>query len=272
VDAVTSFPVTRFNLQTGKVEESSDRVVSEIPMRIMINETHYATIFCTPTNLRELVAGHLLSEGLVDSFEEITSVEIDESSQCRVTIASEKSVQEKLAMITPFSRIITSGCGAEIPWPFTKLKDRLGFRKVTSRLETTASCILDAVKNLNAKASIYRQTGGVHASALCSKDGVELAFAEDVGRHNAMDKVIGMGAERDCKFGETFAVSTGRLSADIVLKIARVGIPIVASISSVLSSGVEVAEATGVTLIGFTRGNRMNVYTYPDRVRVQGHV
>jgi len=121
---------------------------------------------------------------------------------------------------------------------------------------------------LNAKASIYRQTGGVHASALYSKDGVELAFAEDVGRHNAMDKVIGVCAERDCEFGETFAVSTGRLSGDIVLKIARVGIPIVASISSVLSSGVEIAEATGVTLIGFVRGNRMNVYCYPGRVRV----
>jgi len=267
MDVVTSFPATRFNLQTGKVEETIDRVVSEIPIRIMINETLYATIFCTPTNLRELVAGHLLSEGLVDSFEEITCVEI-EGTQCRVTIASEKSVQEKLAMVTPFTRIITSGCGAEIPWPFTKLKDRLGFRKVTSRLETTASCILDAIRNLNVKASIYRQTGGVHASALCSKDGVELAFAEDVGRHNAIDKVIGMGAERDCKFGETFAVSTGRLSGEIVLKIARVGIPVVASISSVLSSGVEIAEATGVTLIGFVRGNRMNVYSYSGRVRV----
>lgn len=268
MDAIASFPVTRFNLQTCKVEEISDRVVSEIPLRIMINETSYATIFCTPTSLRELVAGHLLSEGLVDSFREITSVEIDESLQCRVTIASEKSIQEKLAMITPFTRIITSGCGAEIPWPFTKLKDRLGFRKVTSKLETTARCILDAVRNLNAKASIYRQTGGVHASALYSKDGVELAFAEDVGRHNAMDKVIGVCAERDCEFGETFAVSTGRLSGDIVLKIARVGIPIVASISSVLSSGVEIAEYTGVTLIGFVRGNRMNVYNYPGRVRV----
>jgi len=268
MDAITSFPVRRLNIKTDEVEETSDRVVSEIPIRIMINETNYATIFCTPTNLRDLVAGHLLSEGLVDSFREITSVKIDESSQCRVTVASEKSVQEKLAMITPFTRIITSGCGAEIPWPFTKLKDRLGFRKVTSRLETTASFIIDAVRNLNAKASIYRQTGGVHASALCSKDGVELAFAEDVGRHNAIDKVIGMGAERDCKFDETFAVSTGRLSGDIVLKIARVGIPIVASISSVLSSGVEVAEATGVTLIGFARGNKMNVYTYPGRVHV----
>jgi len=268
MDAITSFPVTRVNLQTGKFEETSDLVVTETPIRITINETNYATIFCTPTDLRELVTGHLLSEGLVDSYEEITSVKIEESLQCRVTIASEKSVQEKLAMITPFTRIITSGCGAEIPWPFTKLKDRLGFRKVTSKLETTADRILGAVRNLNARASIYRQTGGVHASALFSEDGVELAFAEDVGRHNAIDKVIGIAEERNLKLDKIFAVSTGRLSGDIVLKIARVGIPIVASISSVLSSGVEVAKATGVTLIGFARGNKMNVYTYPRGMHV----
>ena len=268
MDAITRFPVTRVNLQTGKVEETSDLVVLETPIRVTINETNYATIFCTPTDLRELVTGHLLSEGLVDSYEEITSVKIEESLQCRVTIASEKSVQEKLAMITPFTRIITSGCGAEIPWPFTKLKDRLGFRKVTSKLETTADRILGAVRNLNARASIYRQTGGVHASALFSEDGVELAFAEDVGRHNAIDKVIGIAAERNLKLDKIFAVSTGRLSGDIVLKIARVGIPIVASMSSALSSGIEIAETTGVTLIGFARGNRMNVYTYPSRVRV----
>jgi FdhD protein len=108
----------------------------------------------------------------------------------------------------------------------------------------------------------------VHAAAVCGGDGTVVAFAEDVGRHNAVDKVVGSAALNGVSLGECFVASTGRLTGDIVLKAARVGIPIVASLAAALDSGIVVAKEADLTLIGFVRGKRMNVYSSVRRVVV----
>ena len=91
-------------------------------------------------------------------------------------------------------------------------------------------------------------------------------MAEDVGRHNAVDKVIGMTVLKGQSFGECFLALSGRMSGDVAFKAAKVGIPIVASIASALSSGVDFAEKANLTLVGFVRGKRMNIYTFPERI------
>jgi FdhD protein len=93
-----------------------------------------------------------------------------------------------------------------------------------------------------------------------------LAFAEDVGRHNAVDKAIGFGAVNKINFGECFLASSGRLTGDMVLKAGRVGLPIVASLAAAVDSGITIAKETGLTLIGFVRGKRMNIYNLSERV------
>ena len=126
--------------------------------------------------------------------------------------------------------------------------------------------LYESVKQLNFIAEEFRKTGGVHVAALHSPDGQVVALAEDVGRHNAVDKVIGAASTKNMDFTKLFLALSGRLSGDIVLKAARTQIPLIASLSAAISSGIETAKLTKITLVGFVRGKRMNVYTYPERI------
>jgi FdhD protein len=133
-------------------------------------------------------------------------------------------------------------------------------------LTVEAKVVLESVKRLNVLAEKFRRTGGVHAAVLYSASGELAALSEDVGRHNAVDKVIGAGTTKKLDFEKLFLALSGRLTGDIVLKAARTRIPIIASMAAAINSGVEAAQLTRITLIGFVRGKRMNVYTYPERV------
>jgi len=139
---------------------------------------------------------------------------------------------------------------------------------VKSKLKVNAQVLFDCVNELNFKAEVFRKTGGVHVAAIYQADGSLVALAEDVGRHNAVDKVIGMAALVKVEFGGCFLALSGRMSGDVAFKAAKTGLPIVASIAAALSSGISLAEQANLTLAGFVRGKRMNIYTYPERILV----
>ena len=122
------------------------------------------------------------------------------------------------------------------------------------------------MNQLNFKAEGFRQTGGLHVAAIYKGEGSLVALAEDVGRHNAVDKVIGMAALERVDFGDCFLALSGRISGDVAFKAAKVGLPIVASLSAALSSGITTAEASKLTLAGFVRGKRLNIYTESERI------
>jgi formate dehydrogenase accessory protein FdhD len=138
--------------------------------------------------------------------------------------------------------------------------------KTSLDLHVEAQVIADSVNHLNSVAETFRKTGGVHVAAICRSDGNLVVFAEDVGRHNAVDKVIGMCALNKTDFGKCFLALSGRLTGDIVLKAARVGIPIIASLAAAIDSGIALAKEVDLTLIGFVRGRRMNIYNFPERI------
>jgi FdhD protein len=120
---------------------------------------------------------------------------------------------------------------------------------------------------LDSKAAVFKRTGGTHAAALLDSKGEVLAFSEDIGRHNAVDKVIGEASLKRISLEQTILASTGRLSAEIVCKAVNVSIPVVVSLASSTDKGIEVAEKRGLTLIGFVRGERFNVYSHPERIK-----
>jgi FdhD protein len=250
--------IVKIDISNRTANKAKDYVAEEKPLNIFLNKAYYATIFCSPSNLKELAIGHLLSEGILKSVEEIEEVNL-KNDACYVKIKSNIDVEKRLKLSKHFSRIITSACGSS--WAYSgKLP------KIKSNLKVKAETILNSVKNLNFIAETFKKTGGVHAAAIYKKDGELVAFAEDVGRHNAVDKAIGMAALNKTDFSACFLALSGRLTNDMVLKAGRVGLPIVASLAAALDSGIAIAKDISLTLIGFVRGNRMNIYACSERI------
>jgi len=254
--------IIRLDISTGKSQKIADYVAEEKPFYLLINTTFWATILCSPTDLQALAVGHFLSEGILKSTEEIEEVILKESeSTCYVKLKPEINVEDRVKISRLHARIIHSACGDGSAY------QRAGkILKVKSRLKVKAQIIFDSVKQLNFKAEGYRRTGGFHVAAIYKADGQLLALAEDVGRHNAVDKVIGMVALSKVDFGDCFLALSGRMSGDVAFKAANVGLPIIASLAAALSSGIAMAESADLTLVGFVRGKRINIYTYPERI------
>lgn len=253
--------ILKVDISMGKSLKMDDYVAEEKPLHIFLNRTHYATILCSPSNLKELALGHALTEGIIKSTEEIEKIGFKGESTCHVKLKPKVEVEKRLRLSKHFSRIIFSACGSTSPY-----KPRFKLAKIKSDLTVKAETILKCVNNLNFIAETFRKTGGVHAAAIYEGSGNLLAFAEDVGRHNAVDKAIGISALAKADFGRCFLVLSGRLTGDIVLKAARVGIPIVASLAAAIDSGIAIAKDADLTLIGFVRGKRMNIYNFPERI------
>jgi len=258
--------ISQVDVYNRSMKQKKDFIAEETPLHIFLNQTHYVTILCSPNQLKELAIGHLISEGMLKSIEEIKEIRFERGGKCIVRLKTSVDAEKRISATQPFARLIVSACGSPDYWPLSKLFDRLHISKVSSSLLMEAKVVSDSVKQLNALAETFRKTGGVHIAAVYSSKGNLRTFAEDVGRHNAIDKVIGRCVLGKLNFNDCFLASSGRLSGDIVLKAARMKVQVIASLTAALNSGIEIAQYMGITLIGFVRGRRMNVYTYPERV------
>ena len=254
--------MTRIDVSKGEKKKARDIVAEEKPLYVFLNRTLCATILCTPSRLKELAIGHVLSEGIINSAEEIDEVELNEKDRlCRIRLKESVSLEKRLKLTKHFARVVFTACGGDGP-----LQPSMRFAKIKSDLKVKAEFVLKSVNSLNRDAVTFRQTGGVHAAALYKVTGTRVGFAEDVGRHNAVDKVIGIAAMDRISPADCLMVLTGRLTADIVMKAARARVPIVASLAAALDSGIAFAREVDLTLVGFARGNRLNVYASPERI------
>ena len=261
---VREVEITKIDLSTGQTKKIKDYVAEEVPLQLFVNQTFWATILCSPTNLKELAVGHLLSEGILKSIGEIEEVTVKEAEMtCHVKLKAGVNAEDRVKLSRIHQRVITSACGSGSPYQYTGKTPR-----VESNLTVKSQVVFDSVNQLNFKAEGFRQTGGLHVAAIYRADGSMVALAEDVGRHNAVDKVIGMAALNGVDFGGCFLALSGRMSGDVAFKAAKVGLPLVASLSAALSSGIALAEAANLTLVGFVRGKRMNIYSVPARIVV----
>jgi FdhD protein len=262
VGAMLRVKITKLDLSTGKSQNITDYVAEEKPLYLFVNTTFWATILCSPTNLKELAVGHLLSEGILESTDEIKEVVVKEQeSTCMVRLNEGVDVENRVKLSRLHARVIPSACGSGSPYQYIG-KPPI----VRSQLLVKPRVVFESVNQLNFKAEGFRQTGGLHVAAIYEGEGSLVALAEDVGRHNAVDKVIGMSAMAKVDFGMCFLALSGRMSGDVAFKAAKVGLPIVASLAAALSSGIALAESSNLTLAGFVRGKRMNIYTCPERL------
>jgi FdhD protein len=262
VISVLKINILRVDASARTAQKKADYVAEERPLHVFLNKTRYVTIFCSPSNLKELAVGHAVTGGIVESIEEIEGISLKEKEgMCRINLKPQVKLEDRIKLSEHFSRVIFSACGEKTPYQPT-----LGIRKVQSGFEARAGTILTCVNRLNFVAETFRRTGGVHVAAIYEGDGTLMTFAEDVGRHNAVDKVIGTCALRRIEVGKCFLTLSGRLTGDVVQKAARVGLPIIASMAAAIDSGIRIAMDAGVTLVGFARGKHMNVYTFPERI------
>lgn len=252
------FPVLRLS-EKGR-NSIEDVVAKESPLTIVLNNRELATLLCSPTNLKYLAVGFLFSEGLLRSKEEIKKMTVDDG---RGVVRVEVESDEGFAGDALFKRFITSGCGRGAS--FYSAADVQGQAKVESRAEISAGAVLALVNEFQHRSQIYRATGGVHSAALCDMRSI-LVFSEDIGRHNAIDKIFGECVLNGIATDDRIVITSGRISSEILLKVAKRNIPMIVSKSAPTDLGLKLAADLGVTLIGFVRGKRMNVYTHDWRI------
>ncbi len=255
------FPILRVTEQSRSATD--DVVVKESPLTIILNNQELVTLLCSPTNLDYLAIGFLSSEGLIKSKDEIKKILVDEErGVARVETKEDKELASELL----FKRLITSGCGRGTSlYGWADVEDQT---KVESKIIVTPSEVFALVNKFQHRSQIYQATGGVHSAALCDTKNI-LVFSEDIGRHNAIDKIFGECILRGIPTDDHMIVTSGRISSEILLKVAKRNIPILISKSAPTNLGVRLAAELGITLIGFVRGKKMNIYTNKWRVVTQ---
>lgn len=231
------------------------RVSMEYSLALSINGNRYLSIACSGSDLRELAVGHLAAEGIIESANDIVSIDIDTGSPSVNigTIESERMF-EKLLHI----RSIPSGCGSQ-----TFVTDtRSG--KSLSQLRLNPEIIVPLMKEFLNFSEHHKMTRGVHSAGLYTASGERLSFFDEIGRHNAVDKVIGDALLRKIPLNNKILASTGRISGEIIAKALNAGIPVVVSRSQPTSMSIELARAHGVTVIGRVRSSTFTVFNGRD--------
>ena len=244
--------IVRFDSDARSAHE--DWVAREFPLTIMINGEELATLLCSPKDMRYLAAGFLFSEGFVETKEEIKRMILNQhKGVIRVETRGDKEYTQESFL----KRAITTGCGRAIA--FYNPADIDGVKEVDSDVRLSPLEVFNLTKEFQLRSEVYRATGGVHSAALCDSEDI-LIFAEDVGRHNAVDKIFGKCLLEDIPTADRIVITSGRISSEILFKVAKRQIPVIISKSAPTDLGVIVAQDLRITLIGFTRGKRMNVY------------
>jgi FdhD protein len=253
--------VTVIRMDRETRETVQGEVAREYPLTVMLNDEQLATLLCSPDDMENLAVGFLYSEGLIRTKEEIKEISLDEPRGIvRVNTDTADAIDRELFM----KRVITTGCGRGISfYNFADLDQKQ--QKVESDVKATPAQILDLMKAFQTRSEIYQKTHGVHAAALCDGSGI-LLFKEDIGRHNAVDKIFGHCLMGDIPLADRIIMTTGRISSEILFKVARRNIPILVSRSTPTDLAVGLAGELGITLVGYVRGGHMNVYAEAGRI------
>ncbi len=238
-------------LQTGNPLWTSveAEVIEESPLTLFVNGQEWVTLMCTPVQLEDLALGFLAAEGVIERAEEVELLDITH----RGTVAD---VWLRHPVTLPRKRVLTSGCAGGVTFG-----DLAATRPPLSvECPVTPAQILTLMEALQEAAQLYRRCQGVHTSAL--SDGVRLlAVAEDVGRHNTLDKIRGACLRGGIATRGGILLTTGRVSSEMLHKAAAMETPVVVSRTSPTSLSVNLARAWNITLIGYVRGRRMRIYT-----------
>ncbi|MBC8447909.1 MAG: formate dehydrogenase accessory sulfurtransferase FdhD [Chloroflexi bacterium] len=253
IEGAVSVPCTQIK---GQRRESVERtVIEETPLTLYVNGHELAKLMCTPIAVDDLVVGFLMGEGIIARPAEVVLLRV---------CLDEGLVNVRLAnpeVALPQHRILTSGCSGGVT--FDDLSET--HEPLASSLRLAPARLVGLMDLMQRSGPLHGHVWGLHTSALSDGETL-LAVAQDVGRHNTVDKVWGECLRRGMATEGKLLLCTGRISSEMLNKAAKMRVELVASRTSPTSLSVPLAEAWGITLIGYVRGQRMDVYTHPERL------
>ncbi len=245
------------SINRGRGEKKNDWVTEEVPLTIEVNGQELATLLCSPQDLKNLVLGFLFTSGFIEDVMTVKSLAVDEE-RWKAYVDVEVNFPPEML----FKRIYTSGCGKGIL--FHNPMDLIQRIKIPDGFTVEAEKISALMRKFLTSSGEYRQTGGVHSCALASAE--EMLVKDDLGRHNALDKIIGAGLQQKLNFQERMVLTSGRISSEIISKVLRCGAPLLVSAGAPTNQAVKIAREANLTLLGFVRGQRMTVYSGAERI------
>lgn len=236
-----------------------DVVVRESAITLYLNNSELVTLICSPTHLQELCLGFLYAEGIITTADEVSNFSVSKKDGL-VWVETRHPVQAEKNFL---KRHIASCCGRGRA-SFYFVNDA-GIEPVTASWQISTTAIVTLRDEVDRRAQLFSATGGAHGAAL--SDGAKiLCFFEDVGRHNTVDKLAGWSMLQRTTTHDKVLLFSGRVSSEILVKTARLGIPIIVSYSAPTDLALELAQQLNITVVGFARGDRMNIYTCTDRI------
>ncbi|MHC1701145.1 MAG: formate dehydrogenase accessory sulfurtransferase FdhD [Humidesulfovibrio sp.] len=256
-----SFPFEITEYGPGGPVRKHIEAIREVPLTIYLNDREVVTLLCTGKYPRHLAVGFLKSDALLTDPSQLKDVDIrDEDGRitARVTVS-----HDPFAGGREIQRSITSGCGKGTN--FDRNVATISKRRVTSDLKVTPTQILALAGELKRRSTLYGRTRGCHNSSLCTSEEM-LLFREDIGRHNAIDMIVGECFLEGVPTDDKMIVSTGRVASEILLKTVRIGVSLLASTAVATSFSVELARKIGLTLIGNIKADSFWVYNDPGRI------
>lgn len=251
-----SFTIPTFKV-TGELKMKSESIIArEFPLTVIYNNVELVTLLCTPTNPDYLAVGFLFAEGFIKNKDVIKRVSIDEKKGIVRIAAKEDDAGFTRDLL--FKRLITSACGRGAA--FYSTTDAQNLDKVESKTKITSGEVFSLVDKFDEQCCLYKKTGGVHSAALCDNSHI-LVMNDDLGRHNAIDKVFGECILKGIPTEDRILITSGRIPSEMIVKAAKGKVPILLSVGATTDLGVRLANDLGITLIGFVREGAMTVYT-----------
>ena len=249
-------PIHYLQINSKKQESITGHTIVETPVSLTVNGEVWTTFMCTPVHLEAMMVGFLFNEGVINNMDEVADARICEhGDNVDVWITHDVSKPDSWTRTSGCTGGVTAVASIERPQPVS----------VSDEFNLSPGQINHLVELLFESQELYRETGGVHTSALSDGDNVLLS-AEDIGRHNTLDKIAGLCLMENIWPSKRILVTTGRISSEMLQKGVRMGAKVIASRTSPSSMSIELAEAWGITLIGYARRNRFNLYASPERI------
>lgn len=254
-------------VRNGQRVEAQDRAVAEEPLEIRLHKRPFATIMRTPGADRELAAGFLLAERVLQSSDDLGGIELCRDVENVVDVILVGPSAEGLDRLIADRRNVTASAACGVCGRLSIDTLAADLPRVQGALTIGASTLAGLPERLRAGQPLFAATGGLHAAALFQSDGTLRTSAEDVGRHNAVDKIVGRMVMQDAlPLSDVVLLVSGRTSFEIIQKAWCAGIPVVAAVSAPSSLAIALARDAGITLVGFVRDGNFNIYTHPERI------